>query len=157
MTVPAAAVAGTSPECSEYGARRCGGYLGVAEMTLRLRVKTMAKGEPRAAVEGSPEFFLRRRAPGVHRLVVLVHEKQKGSISGMRKIARKLMEQVGKHGESYTRRNSSSTVTARRRSGVASGWPGGSGEVWVGAKERGGAGDLYRRGKRRFPGLDGVD
>ena len=112
-----------------------------------------SEGEPRAAVEGSQEFFLRRRAPGVHRLVVLVHRKQKGNISGMRKIARKLMEQVGRHGESCTRRNSSSTVIARRRSGVASRRPGGSGEVWFGAKERGGAGDLIGGANRGFLAL----
>ena len=73
-------------------------------------MKTAARGKPCAAVEGSPEFFLRRRAPGVHRLVVLVHGKQEGNISGMRKIARKLMEQVGGHRESCTRRNREGTV-----------------------------------------------
>ena len=84
---------------------------------------TTTKEVPRAAVEGSPEFFLRWRAPGVHRLVVLVHEKQKGKVRGMRKSVRKLMEQVEEHGESCTHRNLGfdgvGSAASRDRNGMA--------------------------------------
>ena len=70
------------PEFTTYGARRHDWYLGVAERTTRLGVLKMMKEAPQAMADGSPEFFLRRRAPVDLCLDDLVHEKQKEGSGG---------------------------------------------------------------------------
>ena len=79
------------PEFSSYVSRKYGWYLGVAERTTKLTVRSSMKGTPRAVADGSPEIHLWWRAPVDHRLVDLVHEKQREGVRKVHNDSRKMM------------------------------------------------------------------
>ena len=73
-------MAGLSPEFYSYVPRGFGWYLDVAKRMTRLGVWLSKEGMLRVVEDRSPEQLLRRTAKGVHRHVVLEHERTNESV-----------------------------------------------------------------------------